>query len=125
MLHQKSIDMATPDPAQLPFRTTHSISELCEIPFSESKWSSVYTTDIEDLASGLEDVYKLGLDDLSWQELEVPFSDANTPSPREALYSAAMPPRICIPNGKDIAARTSAAIHRLVAQDMERPLVPR
>ena len=33
--------------------------------------------------------------------------------------------RIRIPNNKDEAAKTAAAIHRLVAQDMERPLAPR
>ena len=116
-------------PAQLPFRTTHSISELCERRFTESGWTGVYTTDIEDLAVGLEDVYKLGLDDLSWVELEVLLVDANadvgTPSPLNALYPAASPPRIRIPTNTDEAARKAAAFHRLVAQDMERPLVPR
>ena len=58
--------MATPGPALLLFRTTHSISELCEKRFTESGWTSVHTTDIEDLAVGLGDVYTLGLDDLSW-----------------------------------------------------------
>ena len=74
----------------------------------------------------MEDVYKLGLDDLSWVELEVVCVDANadvsTPSPLNALYPVAAPPRIRIPNNKDEAARKAAAIHRLVAQDMERPL---
>ena len=41
------------------------------------------------------------------------------------MYPAASPPRIRIPTNKDEAAKTAAAIHRLVAQDMERPLVPR
>jgi hypothetical protein len=48
-----------------------------------------------------------------------------TPSPLNALYPAASPPRIRIPSGTDEAAKKAAAIHRLVAQDMERPLVPR
>jgi len=116
-------------PAPFPFRTTHSISELCEIRFQESGWTGVYTTDIEDLAGALEEVYKLGLEDLSWVEMEQLCIDANadvgTPSPLNALYPAASPPRIRIPSGTDEAAKKAAAIHRLVAQDMERPLVPR
>ena len=111
------------------FRTAHSINELCEKRFTESGWTGVYTTDIQDLAVGLEDVYKLGLDDLNWVEMEVLLVDANAdigpPSPLNALYPAATLPRIRIPNNKDEAARTAAAIHRLVANDMERPLVPR
>jgi hypothetical protein len=129
-LHQKSIEMDNfLIPAPFPFRTTHSISELCEIRFQESGWTGVYTTDIEDLAGALEEVYKLGLEDLSWVEMESLCVDANadvgTPSPLNALYPAASPPRIRIPSGTDEAAKKAAAIHRLVAQDMERPLVPR
>ena len=52
-------------------------------------------------------------------------ADVGTPSPLNALYPAASPPRIRIPNNKDEAAKTAAAIHRLVAQDMERPLAQR
>ena len=121
--------MATQAPAQLSFRTTHSLSELCEKHFTESGWTGVYTTDIEDLAVGLEDVCKLGLDDLSWVELEVLLVDANadvaTSSPLNELYPAASPPRIHILSNNDEAAKTTAAIHRLVVQDMEMPLVPR
>ena len=69
--------MTTQASAQLPFRTTHSISELCKRRFSESGWTGIYTTDIEDLAGALDDVYKLGLEDLSWVELEVVVVDAN------------------------------------------------
>ena len=116
-------------PAPFPFRTTHSINELCEKRFEESGWTGVYTTDIEDLAGALEEVYQLGLDDLSWVEIEALCIDANTdvatPAPLNALYPAASPPRIRIPSGADEAAKKAAAIHRLVAQDMERPLVPR
>ena len=116
-------------PAPFPFRTTHSISELCEKRFEESGWTGVCTTDIEDLAGALEEVYQLGLDDLSWVEMEALCIDANadvgTSSPLNALYPAASPPRIRIPSGADEAVKKAAAIHRLVAQDMERPLVPR
>ena len=116
-------------PAPFPFRTTHSINELCEKRFEESGWTGVYTTDIEDLAGALEEVYQLGIDDLSWVEIEALCIDANTdvatPAPLNALYPAASPPRIRIPSGADEAAKKAAAIHRLVAQDMERPLVPR
>ena len=97
--------MATQAPAQLPFRTTHSLSELCKKRFTESGWTGVYATDIEDLDVGLEDVYRLGLDDLSWVELEVLLVDANadvtTTSPLNALHPAASPPRIRIPSNKD------------------------
>ena len=121
--------MATQAPTQLPFRTTHSISELCEKRFTESRWTGVYTKHIDDLAVGLEDVYKLGLDDLSWEEMETLLADANadvaTPSLLNAVYPAASPPQIRIPNNKDEAARTADAIHRLVDQDIEKPLVPR
>ena len=105
--------------------TLYSISELCERRFTESGWTGIYTTDIKDLAGALEDVCKLGLEDLSWVEWEVLLVDANadvgTPSPLDA----ASPPRIRILNNRDEAAKKAAAIHRLVAQDMERPLVPR
>ena len=77
-------------PAQLSFRTTHSINELCESFFMKSGWTGEYTTDIEDLASGFEDVYKLGFDNLSWEELEMTLSDANADvnasSPLNKLY---------------------------------------
>ena len=87
----------------LPYQTTHSLSELCETHFEKSGWTGVFTTDIEGLRSALEDVYTLGMADLSWEdpELEKVCSDSNadaaTPSPLTALYPNAVVPRIRIP----------------------------
>ena len=64
----------------LPYQTTHSLSELCETFFEKSGWTGEYTTDIEGLRSGLEDVYTLALTDLSWEELEQLCSDTNVDS---------------------------------------------
>ena len=113
----------------LPYQTTHSLSELCETFFEKSGWTGEYTTDIEGLRSGLEDVYTLALADLSWEELEQLCSDSNadsvTPSPLTALYPNAVVPLIRIPSGASEELKRAPAIHRLVAQGMERPLVPR
>ena len=77
------------------------MSELCETVFEKS---SDYTTDIEGLRAGLEAVYTLALEDLSWEELETLCSDTNadsiTPSPLTALYPDAVIPRIGIPSGE-------------------------
>ena len=59
--------MATPGTAPLPFRTTHSISELRGPRSTESKLAGVHTPDIEGTASGWEDVHKRGLGDLGWE----------------------------------------------------------
>ena len=115
----------------LPYQTTHSLSELCETFFEKSGWTGEYTTDIEGLRSGLEEVYTLALADISWEELEQLCSDTNvdsvTPSPLTALYPDAVVPRIRIPSGaaSSEVVQRAQAIHRLVAHDMERPLVPR
>ena len=105
------------------------MSELCETFFEKSGWTGDCTTDIEGLRSGLEDVYTLALADLSWEELEQLCSDSNvdsvTPSLLTALYPDAVVPRIRIPSGASEVVKRAQAIHRLVAQDMERPLVPR
>ena len=60
----------------LPYQTTHSLSELCETHFEKSGWTGDFTTDIEGLRSALEDVYTLGFEDLSWEELEKVCSDS-------------------------------------------------
>ena len=115
----------------LPYQTTHSLSELCETFFEKSGWTGEYTTDIEGLRSGLEEVYTLALADISWEELEQLCSDTNvdsvTPSPLTALYPDAVVPRIRIPSGASSSevVQRAQAIHRLVAHAMERPLVPR
>ena len=113
----------------LPYQTTHSLSELCETHFEKSGWTGDFTTDIEGLRSALEDVYTLGFEDLSWEELEKVCSDSNadaaTPSPLTALYPDAVVPRIRIPNDPCPIVKRAQAIGRLAAQDMERPLVPR
>ena len=113
----------------LPYQTTHSLSELCETHFEKSGWTGDFTTDIEGLRSALEDVYTLGFEDLSWEELEKVCSDSNadaaTPSPLTALYPDAVVPRIRIPNDPCPIVKRAQAIGRLAAQDMERSLVPR
>ena len=113
----------------LPYQTTHSLSELFGTFLEKSGWAGEYTTYIEGLRSGLEDVYTLALTDLSWEELEQLCSDTNvdsvTPSPLTALYPDAVVPRIRIPSGGSEVVKRAHAIHRLVAHAMERPLVPR
>ena len=70
------------------------MSELCETHFEKSGWTGDFTTDIEGLRSALEDVYTLGFEDLSWEELEKVCSDSNadaaTPPPLTALYPDAV-----------------------------------
>ena len=111
------------------FQTTHSVSELCETFFDKSGWSGDYTTDIEGLRSALEEVYTLALEDFSWEELESVCSESNadavTPSALAALYPDAVVLRIRIPSASDEVVKRAQAIHRLVAHDLERPVVPR
>ena len=103
----------------LPYQTTHSLSELCETHFEKSGWTGDFTTDIEGLRSALEDVYTLGLEDLSWEELEKVCSDSNadatTPSPLTALYPDAVVPRIRIPSAPAELVKRAQAIGRLAA----------
>ena len=89
---------------------------LCEIRLKGSGWTGVCTTDIEGLVGALEEVYKLGLEDLSWVEMGKLLVGANpdvgAPSPPNALYPAAAPPRIRIPTNTGGAAKKAAAINR-------------
>ena len=106
----------------LPYQTTHRLSELCETFFEKSGWTGEYTTDIEGLRSGLEDVWLLQTSaGKSWRN----FAPIPMWIPLTALYPDTVVPRIRIPSGASEVVKRAQAIHRLVAQDMERPLVPR